>query len=179
VSDVRDGCDCTFLLTKIVDSGNAYITLSRDKAKCVVSKTVRYTYPESVKSYKELFDNTKYVSEQEAKKLQQQIAAKATVAKQSNQKQLDKEYIDKACEIIRECELDGSNTRTNIRDKLSDATDLSRKKSEEILDTYTDDSWECNETGKNNAKIYSVIKTTKGLDFSNLKCDLPFEKEVV
>jgi len=34
------------------------------------------------------------------------------------------------------------------------------------------------ETGKNNAKTYSVIKTAKKLDFSNLKCDLPLEEEV-
>jgi len=179
VSDVRDGCDCTFLLTKTVDSGNAYITLSRDKAKCVVSKTVRYTYPESVESYKELFDNTKYVSEKEAEKIEQDVKDKVAAVNNSNQKQLDKEYIDKACEIIQECKANDCNTRTNIRDKLSDATDLSRKKSEEILDTYTDDSWECNKTGNNNAKTYGVIKTTKGLEFSNLKCDLPFEKEVV
>jgi len=179
VSDVRDGCDCTFLLTKTVDSGNAYITLSRDKAKCVVSKTVHYTYPESVKSYKELFDNTKYVSDQAAKKLQQQIATKAAVAQQSTQKALNKKYIDKACEIIQKCEADDSNTSTNIRDKLSDATDLSRIKAEAILDTYTGDSWECNETGKNNAKTYSVIKTIKKLSFSKLKCDLPPEKEVL
>ena len=178
VSDVRDGCDCTFLLTKTVDSGNAYITLSRDKAKCVVSKTVRYTYPESVKSYKELFDNTKYVSEKEAEKIQQQATDKAEADNLSIQKALNKKYIDKACEIIQECEADGGNTRTNIRDKLSDATNLSRKKAEDILDTYTGDSWECNETGNNNAKTYSVIKTTKKFDFSNLACDFPFEKEV-
>jgi len=179
VSDVRDGCDCTFLLTKTVEGGQAHVTLNRDKAKCVVSKKVRYTYPENVKSYKELFDNTKYVSEKEAKKIEQQAAAKATADNHSNQRQLNKKYIDKACEIMRECEADNSNTRTNIRDKLSDATDLSRIKAEAILDAYTDDSWECNETGKNNAKTYSVIKTTKKLDFSNLACDLPFEKEVV
>ena len=35
VSDVRDGCDCTFLLTKTVEGKQAYITLNRDKAKCV------------------------------------------------------------------------------------------------------------------------------------------------
>ena len=178
VSDVRDGCDCTFLLTKTVEGKQAYITLNRDKAKCVVSKKVRYTYPESVKSYKELFDNTKYVSEKEAKKIQQQAAANAAAVIKANQKQLDQKYIDKVCEIIRECEVDDSNTRTNIRNKLADATDLSMVRAEGILDTYVDDSWECNETGKNNAKTYSVIKTTKKLDFSNLKCDLPFEKEV-
>jgi hypothetical protein len=179
VSDVRDGCDCTFLLTKTVEGKQAYITLNRDKAKCVVSKKVRYTYPESVKSYKELFDNTKYVSEKEAEKIQQQVDDKAEANEKSKQRQIDKEYIDKACEIIRECEADDGNTRTSIRDKLSDATDLSRIRAEVILDTYTGDSWECNETGKNNAKTYSVIKTTKKLDFSNLKCDLPLEKEVV
>jgi hypothetical protein len=179
VSDVRDGCDCTILLTKTVEGKQAYITLNRDKAKCVVSKKVRYTYPESVKSYKELFDNTKYVSEKEAKKIEKQVAAKVAAVIQSNQKQLDQKHIDKACEIIQKCEVDGENTRTNIRDKLSDATDLSRKKAEDILDTYTGDSWECNETGNNNAKTYSVIKTTKKFDFSNLACDFPFEKEVV
>ena len=179
VSDVRDGCDCTFLLTKTVEGKQAHITLNRDKAKCVVSKKVRYTYPESVKSYKELFYNTKYVSEKEAKKIEQQAATKAAAVNQSKQKQLDKEYIDKACEIIRESKADDSNTRTNIRNKLSNATDLSIKKAEDILDAYTGDSWECNEAGKNNAKTYSVIKTTKKLDFSNLACDLPFEKEVV
>jgi len=179
VSDVRDGCDCVFLLTKTVEGKQAHITLNRDKAKCVVSKKVRYTYPESVKSYKELFYNTKYVSEKEAKKIEQQAATKAAAVNQSKQKQLDKEYIDKACEIIRESKADDSNTRTNIRNKLSNATDLSIKKAEDILDAYTGDSWECNEAGKNNAKTYSVIKTTKKLDFSNLACDLPFEKEVV
>jgi len=179
VSDVRDGCDCTFLLTKTVEGKQAYITLNRDKAKCVVSKKVRYTYPESVKSYKELFDNTKYVSEKEAKKIQQQAAANAAAVIKANQKQLDQKYIDKVCEIIRECEVDDSNTRTNIRNKLADATDLSMVRAEGILDTYVDDSWECNETGKNNAKTYSVIKITKKLDFSNLTCDLPPEKEVV
>ena len=179
VSDVRDGCDCTFLLTKTVEGKQAYITLNRDKAKCVVSKKVRYTYPESVKSYKELFDNTKYVSEKEAKKIQQQAAAKAAAVIKASQKQLDQKYIAKACEIIQKCEVDGDNTRTNIRDKLSDATDLSRIKAEAILDTYTGDSWGCNETGKNNAKTYSVIKTIRKFTFGNLKCDLPPEKEVV
>ena len=177
VSDVRDGCDCTFLLTKIVEGKQAYVTLNRDKAKCVVSKKVRYTYPESVKSYKELFDNTKYVSEKEAKKIEKQVAAKVAIDNKSKQRQLDKEYIDKACEIIRECEVDDSNTHTNIRDKLADATDLSRIRAEVILDNYVDDSWACGETGKNNAKTYSVIKTAKKLDFSNLKCDLPLEEE--
>ena len=179
VSDVRDGCDCTFLLTKTVDSGNAYITLSRDKAKCVVSKKVRYMYPENPQSYQELFNQAKYVSEQEAEKIDQQIAARKAAVKQSNQKQQDQKYIDKAIEIILESEKDNSNTRTNIRNRLSDETDLSQKKAEAILDTYTGDSWECNETGKNNAKTYSVAKTTKKFDFSNLKCDLPSEKEVL
>jgi len=179
VSDVRDGCDCTFLLTKTVEGKQAHITLNRDKAKCVVSKKVRYTYPEDVKSYKELFDNTKYVSEKEAKKIQQQATANAAAVIKANQKQLDQKYIDKVCEIIRDCEVDDSNTRTNIRNKLADATDLSMVRAEGILDTYVDDSWECNETGKNNAKTYSVIKTAKKLDFSNLKCDLPLEEEVV
>jgi len=177
-SDVRDGCDCTFLLTKTTEGGNAYVTLHRDKAKCVVSKKVRYTYPESAESYQDLFNNTKYVSEQEAEKIEKQVAAKVATDDKSKQRQLDKEYIDKACKIIQECEADGSNTRTNIRDKLSDATDLSRVKAESILDTYTGDSWRCSETGKNNAKTYSVIKTAKKLDFSNLKCDLPLEEEV-
>ena len=165
------------MLTKIVEGKQAYVTLNRDKAKCVVSKKVRYTYPESVKSYKELFDNTKYVSEKEAKKIEKQVAAKVAIDNKSKQRQLDKEYIDKACEIIRECEVDDSNTHTNIRDKLADATDLSRIRAEVILDNYVDDSWACGETGKNNAKTYSVIKTAKKLDFSNLKCDLPLEEE--
>jgi hypothetical protein len=179
VSDVRDGCDCTFLLTKTVEGKQAYITLNRDKAKCVVSKAVRYTYPESAKSYQELFDNTKYISEQAAEKIQQQATAKVEAANISIQKVLNKKYIDKACEIIRECEADDSNTRTNIRDKLSDATDLSRIKAEAILDTYTGDSWKCDETGRNNAKTYSVIKAIKKLDFNNLKLDLPYEEDSI
>ena len=171
VSDVRDGCDCTFLLTKIVEGKQAYVTLNRDKAKCVVSKKVRYTYPESVKSYKELFDNTKYVSEKEAKKIEKQVAAKEVATNNSNQKQQDKQYIDKTIEIIQESEKDASNTRINIRNKLSDETDLSQKKAEGVLDTYTGDSWECNETGKNNAKTYSVIDQTGKINFDYLKMD--------
>jgi hypothetical protein len=64
---------------------------------------------------------------------------------------------------MRECEADDSNTRTKIRDKLSDATDLSRKKAEGILDTYTNELWECNKTGKNNAKTYTNLKSGLGL----------------
>jgi hypothetical protein len=179
VSDVRDGCDCIFLLTKTTDGSDSYITLNRDKAKCVVSEKVRYTYPNSAQSYQELFNQTKYVSEQEAEKIEQQVVAKAAAVNHSNQKQLDKEYIDKACEIIRECEADDGNTRTNIRNKLSDDTDLSQKKAEGILDTYAGDSWECSETGKNNAKTYSVINKTKKINLDNLKPDLPFEEDVL
>ena len=163
VSDVRDGCDCTFLLNKTTEGGDSYVTLNRDKAKCVVSEKVRYTYPNSAQSYQELFNQTRYISEQEAEKIEQQVVAKATADNCSNQRQLDKRYIDKACEIMRECEADDSNTRTKIRDKLSDATDLSRKKAEGILDTYTNELWECNKTGKNNAKTYTNLKSGLGL----------------
>jgi ssRNA-specific RNase YbeY (16S rRNA maturation enzyme) len=138
----------------------------------VVSEKVRYTYPNSAQSYQELFSQTRYVSEQEAEQIEQQVVAKAAAVDRSNQKQLDKEYIDKACEIIQDCENNSSNTRTNIRDKLSDVTALSRKGAEAILDTYTGDSWICNETLKNNAKTYSVIRKNETKDFKFPKLSL-------
>ena len=172
VSEVRDGCDCMFLATKVVDGDNACITLHRNKAKCVVAEKVYFKYPVSAQSYQELFDQTKVVSQEEADEANDE-------SDNLGEKLKGKEYIDKACEIIQECEADGGNTRTNIRDKLSDATDLSRKKAEAILDTYTGESWECNKTGKNNAKTYTVLNKNEKRNFDFLNLDLPHEEDVL
>ena len=174
-SEVRDGCDCVFLMSKNEDDTNAYITMHRDKAKCVVSEKVRYMYPKNAASFNDLFERCSYVSEQEAENINSQL----TSSEEQKQLLLDQPLIDLTKEIITDLSLTNSNTKINIRDQLSKEVNISNVKSNEILDRYENRYWKVEASGKNNAKLYSLIPAECKTKFADLICDLPMPAEVL
>ena len=174
-SEVRDGCDCVFLISKNEDDNNAYITMHRDKAKCVVSEKVRYMYPKNAASFNDLFKRCRYVSEQEAENIHSQL----TSSEDEKQLLLDQPLIDSTKEIIADLSLTNSNTKINIRDQLTKKTNITFFKSLEILDRYENRFWIVEDSGKNNAKLYSLIPTECKTNFADLTFDEPMPAEVL
>ena len=174
-SEVRDGCDCVFLVSKNEDDDNAYITMHRDKAKCVVSEKVHYTYPKNAASFNDLFNRCKYISKQEAANINSQL----TSSEDEKQLLLDQHFIDSTKEIITNLSLTNSNKKINIRDQLSKEVNISNVKSNEILDRYENRYWKVEASGKNNAKLYSLIPTECKTNFADLTFDEPMPAEVL